>query len=103
METRLNADSSRPALRQRRSARRRSLIFGSWNNKYKVMLANNSSSSSSSFIHTIQLQYNNITTEKVCSSQRSKAFELAATTEQLKVGRGYTEFIKTNCLKLWLD
>ena len=30
----------------------------------------------------------------MCSSQRSRAFELAAATEQLKVGGGYTELIK---------
>ena len=36
----------------------------------------------------------NITKEKVCSSQRSQAFELATTTERLQVGGGYTVLIK---------
>ena len=39
----------------------------------------------------------NITKEKVCSRQRSLAFELATTTEWLQVGGGYTVLIK-NCL-----
>ena len=32
----------------------------------------------------------------MCSSQRSQAFELAATTEQLQVGGGYVVLIETS-------
>ena len=55
----------------------------------------------------IQSQYNNkekkkeevknranYTLKRVCSSQRSQAFELATTTEQSQVGGGYTVLVK---------